>query len=207
MKIVLIIITFIVPAILFGQVDTVHKISATIDLKQYFGEFEGGFSVYNIKNGEYSQYNSEHCQKRYSPCSTFKIPNSLIGLETGVAADSDFVIQYDSLLHPRNERMLNTVPFKYWFQDLSMKAAFKCSCVWYYQELARRIGTERMDAHIKLMNYGNNDISNGIDNFWLCGSLQISINEQIDFLKKTLYRPYSRTFKQDDQCCERHHAL
>jgi beta-lactamase class D len=41
-----------------------------------------------------------------------------------------------------------------------------------------------MDAYIKLMNYGNNDISSGIDNFWLCGSMLISINEQIEFLKK-----------------------
>jgi beta-lactamase class D len=136
MKKILIIIVLIVPGTLFGQVDTVHKISSTINLKQYFGEFEGGFSIYNMKKGEYYQYNSEHCQKRYSPCSTFKIPNSLIGLETGIAADSGFVIPYDSLSHPRNERMLNTVPFKYWFQDLSMKAAFKYSCVWYYSRVS-----------------------------------------------------------------------
>jgi beta-lactamase class D len=34
------------------------------------------------------------------------------------------------------------------------------------------------------LDYGNNDISSGLDTYWLCGSIQISINEQIDFLKR-----------------------
>ena len=156
----------------------------TIDLKLKFGNHEGGFSVYNFKTNSYTQYNIEHCKKRLSPCSTFKIPNSLIGLETGVIPDSGFIIKYDSVRHPNNPEMLNTEPFKYWFQDLSLKMAFKYSCVWYYQELARRIGQERMANYINLLDYGNKDISSGIDTFWLCGSMQISINEEIELLKK-----------------------
>jgi beta-lactamase class D len=156
----------------------------TINLKTYFGEYAGGFSVYNIKTDKYIQYNTDHCKKRFSPCSTFKIPNSLIGLETGVIPDTGFIIKYDSVLHPKDAELLKREPFKYWFQDLSLKRAFKYSCVWYYQELASRIGQERMKKYVDLIDYGNNDISSGIDNFWLCGSIEISINEQIDFLKK-----------------------
>jgi beta-lactamase class D len=88
------------------------------------------------------------------------------------------------VLHPRDAEMLNIEPFKYWFQDLSLKKAFKYSCVWYYQELAKRIGHERMAKYVTLLDYGNKDISSGDDTFWLCGSMQISINEQIEFLKK-----------------------
>lgn len=156
----------------------------TVNLKSYFGDFNGGFAVYNLKTDRYIQYNPQHCAKRFSPCSTFKIPNSLIGLETGVIPDTGFIIKYDSVLHPRDTIMLKTEPFRFWFQDLSLKRAFKYSCVWYYQELARKVGSERMSKYINQINYGNKDISSGIDNFWLCGSMDISINEQIDFLKK-----------------------
>lgn len=156
----------------------------TINLKSYFGDFVGGFSLYDLKTDEYIKYNTEHCEKRFSPCSTFKIPNSLIGLETGVITDTAFVIKYDSLLHPKDSFYLANEPFKHWYEDLSFKNAFKYSCVWYYQELARRVGQERMKAKVDVLNYGNNNISSGLDDFWLCGSIQISIDEQIEFLKK-----------------------
>jgi beta-lactamase class D len=155
----------------------------TINLSACFGDKAGGFCLYNLKANSYVQYNPGHCKKRFSPCSTFKIPNSLIGLETGIISDTGFVIKYDSILHPRDSVMLANVPFSYWYNDLSMKNAFKYSCVWYYQELARRVAQERMKTYVDLMNYGNMDISSGIDKFWLCGSMEISINEQIEFLK------------------------
>ena len=156
----------------------------TINLKSYFGDFVGGFSLYDLKTDTYTKYNIEHCEKRFSPCSTFKIPNSLIGLETGVIADTAFVIKYDSVLHPKEAFYLANEPFKHWYEDLSFKSAFKYSCVWYYQELARRVGQERMKEKVDALNYGNNDISSGLDDFWLCGSIQVSIDEQIEFLKK-----------------------
>jgi beta-lactamase class D len=161
----------------------------TTKIKSYFGDFRGGFSVYNLKTGKTIQYNPKHCKTRFSPCSTFKIPNSLIGLETGIVPDTSFIIKYDSVQHPKDPEMLKSEPFKYWFQDLSLKQALKYSCVWYYQELARRIGRDRMKKYVELIDYGNNNISSGVDTFWLCGSIEISINEQIDFLKKLyLYR-------------------
>jgi len=163
---------------LFGQ-----KID-TIDLKSYYGAFVGGFSIYDLKTDKYIQYNIEHCKKRFSPCSSFKIPNSLIGLETGVISDTGFIIKYDSILHPKDSFKLANEPFKYWYEDLSLKRAFKYSCVWYYQELARRVGQERMKKMVNDLDYGNKDISSGLDTYWLCGSIQISINEQIEFLKK-----------------------
>jgi len=163
---------------LFGQ--TID----TFDLKPYFGNFTGGIAIYNLNTDKYIQYNPEHCKKRFSPCSTFKIPNSLIGLETGVIADTGFIIKYDSILHPKDAFYLANEPFKYWYQDLSLKQAIKYSCVWYYQELARRVGQEQMHKMVNNINYGNNDISCGLDTYWLCGSMQISIIEQIDFLKR-----------------------
>lgn len=150
----------------------------------YFGKLSGAFSVYNMQTDVFIDYNPEQCNKRYSPCSTFKIPNSLIGLETGVIDDTSFVIKYDSILHTKDPDMMEIEPFKYWFGDLSLNQAFKYSCVWYYQELARRVGNERMKKYIEYLKYGNGDISSGLDSYWLCGSIQISIREQIEFLKR-----------------------
>jgi beta-lactamase class D len=101
-----------------------------------------------------------------------------------VIADTGYVIKYDSILHPKDSLQLATEPFKHWYEDLSLKSAIKYSCVWYYQELARRVGQEQMKDMVSRLDYGNNDISSGLDSYWLCGSIQISINEQIEFLKK-----------------------
>ena len=84
--------------------------------------------------------------------------------------------------------MYKKEPFKYWMQDHTLKTAIKNSLVWYYQELARRIGNKKMTKLLKQIDYGNNDISSGINEFWLCGSLKISTKEQIEFLKKLYQR-------------------
>lgn len=164
--------------------DSFGQKADTTDLNSLFESFTGGFAIYDLKTDKYTQYNPEHCKKRFSPCSTFKIPNSLIGLETGVIKDTAFIIRYDSKRHPLDSAQLTREPFKYWYQDLSLKRAFKYSCVWYYQELARRVGEAQMKKMVTIFNYGNKDISGGLDSYWLCSSIQISINEQVDFLKK-----------------------
>jgi len=75
-----------------------------------------------------------------------------------------------------------------------MKTAFKYSATWFYQEMARRVGKERMQRYLDAANYGNKSTNGGIDRFWLDGGLRITPREQIDFLVK-LYRnelPFSR---------------
>jgi beta-lactamase class D len=114
---------------------------------------------------------------RYSPASTFKIVNSLIGLETNVANDEDFIIRWDGKVHEREE----------WNKDMSMREAFKVSCVPYYQELARRIGMIDMKQWIDSIKYGNKQTGSVVDNFWLNDTLQISPDEQVGFMKKLYF--------------------
>jgi beta-lactamase class D len=71
-----------------------------------------------------------------------------------------------------------------WNQDLNMRSAIQYSAVWFYQELARRIGTERMQHYIDRASYGNADIGGSIDHFWLDGDLRISARQQVDFLRR-----------------------
>ncbi len=108
-----------------------------------------------------------------SPYSTFKIPNSLIGLETGVIPNQHHVIEWDGTEYP----------VEAWKQDHTLETAIRDSVVWYYRELAAQVGTERMQQHVSAIPYGNQDISGG-PTFWLASSLEISADEQIEFLRR-----------------------
>ena len=155
------------------------------DFSIFFNNYKGCFVIYDYNNKYYIRYNKEQCEKRISPCSTFKIPNTLIGLETGVITDENFTLNWDGTNYPRES----------WNHDQNLKSAILNSVVWYYQEIARRVGEEKMSEYIKKIGYGNEDISGGIDKFWLMSSLKISANEQVEFLKKL----YSNNFLFSDR--------
>ena len=60
----------------------------------------------------------------------------------------------------------------------------KYSAVWYYIEIAQQVGAHRMEKYVTQFRYGNGDTSGGIDQFWRNSSLQISADEQVDFLER-----------------------
>lgn len=146
------------------------------DFEKYYHSFdvEGCFMLYNRKENSYLVYRPDLAGKGFLPASTFKICNSMIGLETGVISDENFVIPWDSVLRQKPE----------WNADSDLKNAFKNSTVWYYQELARRVGPEKMKYWLDKADYGNKNCSGQIDQFWLSGKLRISAQQQIDFLKR-----------------------
>jgi beta-lactamase class D len=109
------------------------------------------------------------------PASTFKIPNSVIALETGVVGDPDKdVFKWDGAVRS----------IEGWNRDHTLRSAIAASAVPVYQEIARRIGAERMQKYVDLFEYGNRDIGGGIDQFWLSGSLRIDPVQQIDFVDR-----------------------
>jgi beta-lactamase class D len=109
------------------------------------------------------------------PASTYKIPNSVIALETGVVGDPDKdVFKWDGV----------TRAYPAWNKDHTMRSAIAASAVPVYQEIARRIGEERMQKYVNEFDYGNKNIGGGIDRFWLTGDLRIDPIQQIDFLDR-----------------------
>ena len=87
--------------------------------------------------------------QRFLPASTFKIVNSLIGIETGKIIDEKMIIPWDGVKRWNKD----------WNQDLTMEQAFKLSAVPYFQEVARRIGRDTMQQWIDTLKYGNMNIS------------------------------------------------
>jgi beta-lactamase class D len=159
-------------------------------------EWASYFERNGIKNGCFElrdhnhdciyYYNLERCSKRFLPASTFKIFNSLAGLESGVANDDQYVIPWDSV-HRKPE----------WDKDLTMNEAFKVSCVPYYRALAKKIGMEKMKYYIDTVRYGNMNLNTAIDSFWLNDTLKISPDEQIGFLKRMYF--YELPFSERSQ--------
>ncbi|GAK48984.1 beta-lactamase [Candidatus Moduliflexus flocculans] len=119
-------------------------------------------------------HNDSRAEERFLPASTFKIPNTLIALEEGIIADEKEIIAWDGQDKGWNE----------WNKDQSLETAFPLSCVWFYQELAKRVGNERYIRHLQQIHYGNEQTGSDVTTFWLEGDLRISALEQIDFLKK-----------------------
>ena len=146
------------------------------DFEKYYNQFnvDGSFVIYDQNNDKFILYNQKQFKEPFSPASTFKICNSLIGLETGVIKDEDFVIPWDSVIRQNPK----------WNQDHDLKLAFKNSTVWYYRELARRVGGEKMKFWLNKAQYGNTDTTGGVDLFWLKGGLRVTPEQQIDFLKR-----------------------
>jgi bla regulator protein BlaR1 len=145
-----------------------------VDLSEYFGRREGCFVLYDAQADRYIRYNPKGCAERFTPCSTFKIANSLIALQTGVASGPEFSLKWDGVARP-------IAP---WNGDQNMRSAFSNSVVWYYQEVARRIRPERMEDYVRRLEYGNCDTSGGITNFWLESTLRISADEQVEFVRR-----------------------
>lgn len=153
--------------------------TAQPDLSRFFAGVDGAFVLHDPQTGRTVRHNPERSRTRFLPASTFKIPNSLIALETGVVPGAEFTLAWDSTRAPRQAWWPAA-----WSRSNDLHSAFQNSVVWYYQELARRIGPERMRAHLARFRYGNQEIGGGIDQFWLRGELRISPDEQIDFLQR-----------------------
>ena len=137
--------------------------------------YDGVFVIYDPKQDLYISTNSAKAGLGYLPASTFKILNTLIGLESGLIADENFIIPWDG-----KERSIAE-----WNKDHTLRSAFKASCVPYYQELARRVGKKQMKHYVTLADYGEMHIKKkNIDRFWLTGKSRITAFEQVDFLKR-----------------------
>jgi beta-lactamase class D len=136
---------------------------------------EGTFVAYKVDDYTVIASDKERSGQAILPASTFKIPNSVIALDTGVVGDPDKdVFKWDGVTRFIPE----------WNKDHTLRSAIAASVVPVYQEIARRIGEERMQKYVDAFDYGNRDIGGGIDRFWLTGDLRIDPIQQVDFLDR-----------------------
>ena len=145
-----------------------------LQVDHLFADTQGTIIMKNLKNHKTYAYNLERGKERFTPESTFKVPNALIGLEEEAVEDEYDVKRWDGTVRQ----------FEEWNRDHTLGSGMRHSVIWYYQAMARDIGAEKMQDHLDQINYGNHDISGGIDTFWLDSSLRISALEQLAFMEQ-----------------------
>lgn len=136
---------------------------------------KGAILIYDASAECYYSNDFERAALGKLPASTYKIPHSIIALETGLVEDDRTIFPWDG-----EARYLDI-----WERDMNFREAFQLSCVPCYQGVARRIGSQRMNEYLDRIGYSGMQVdSSNIDQFWLQGESGISCFSQIDFLRR-----------------------
>lgn len=154
-----------------------HHVDLRADMNTRFSEVgtQGVFAALRVRDQHLVTTDEARMRQPFIPASTFKVPHALIALETGVVADADTeIIHWDGKVRS----------IAAWNKDHTLRSAMAVSAVPVYQQIARRIGAERMQKYLAAFRYGNQQIGAHIDRFWLDGPLQISVLEQIAFFDR-----------------------
>jgi beta-lactamase class D len=146
------------------------------DLVELFRDagVDGTFVLYDVAGDRLVTVNPARAEQPFVPASTFKIPHSLIALETGAVADEHEIVPYGD--RPQ--------PVAAWEQDMALPAAVRDSNVPVFQELARRIGIDAEREWLVRLGYGNTQVGVEVERFWLDGPLEISAVEQVQWLAR-----------------------
>ncbi|SET46372.1 class D beta-lactamase [Thalassotalea agarivorans] len=134
----------------------------------------GSMVVEHLESKKRYVYNPARAKQPFTVASTFKIPNTLIALQAGVATNAETRFKWNG----------TDYWLKSWNKDQTLASAFQVSCVWCYQQIAQQVGAERYKAYIKSMDYGTLPDAFDVENFWLDGTLKLSAEAQVNFLKK-----------------------
>ena len=135
---------------------------------------KGAFVLFKPMRERYRVHNALRAERRVLPAATFDIANALVGLEVGSIADENEVFGWDG----------RTKPLEAWERDHALASGMREGVAWMFQEVARRTGKVRMREWLERLEYGNRDLSGGIDHFWLQGGLRVSAMEQVRFLHR-----------------------
>jgi beta-lactamase class D len=127
------------------------------------------------------------CTTRVTPASTFKVALAVMGFESGILTDAHA---------PVLDRREGDADWggEAWKQPADPTRWLKYSIVWYSQQIARKLGAERLTDYASSFGYGNADFSgdpgknNGLERAWIASSLKISPAEQVTFLRKLANR-------------------
>ncbi len=156
------------------------------DLARLFQErdVEGTIIISSLDGKRNYVHNKGRAETRFVPASTFKVLNTLIALEEGAIRNEKEVIKWDG-----KETGIDACN-----KDQTLETAFRASCIWFYQDLAKRVGNRKYLVHLRKTAYGNGKTGPEVTTFWVEGDLKISAAEQIDFLRKLHAEslPYSK---------------
>lgn len=144
------------------------------DYGTFFKGYSGSFVLYDLEKDSWQIYNRKNSIRRIAPDSTYKIYSALCALEKGIITSTDSRLLWDGTKYPINS----------WNKNQSLETAMKDSVNWYFNLLDKENGYGSMQQFFHKIHYGNEDLSGGIDRYWLESSLKISPVEQVKLLKQ-----------------------
>lgn len=133
----------------------------------------GTFVLWEPDSGRLQASDTARARRGFLPASTFKVFNSLVALQEKAVQSEHETIAWDGVQRRSPD----------WNEDQNMAQAMARSTVWWYQEVARRAGAERMQHWLGSVGYGNRSMGDSIHLFWLQGGLRITPLEQIRFME------------------------
>lgn len=152
--------------------------AATAEQPDYARIFQGRdacFLLYDMKTDTLAaHYNDSRCAERVSPCSTFKVPLSLMAFDAGLLKDESTVIRWDGTTYSRDA----------WNRDQTSRSWMADSVVWVSQRLTAQLGMKRVKRYLAGLDFGNRDMSGGLTRAWLMSSLEVSPEEELRFWRK-----------------------
>ncbi len=141
--------------------------------------------MFNLKTQKFEEIiNHHHCDERLPAVSTFKVPLAVMAIQSHLIENEHSVQTWDG-----NRRVIES-----WNKDHTAKTWMKDSVIWYSQKLTERLGKIKTEFYLKRFEFGNADMSGGIDSAWLTSAfffsgpvkntLKINGYEQVRFLQK-----------------------
>ena len=157
-----------------GAIQTVNTASSQREMEiPYLFEQAQTQAVFVTYDGiQLKSYGNDltRAQRAYVPASTFKMLNALIGIQHNKTNPNE-VFKW------KGEKR----SFTSWEKDMTLAEAMQASAVPVYQELARRIGLDLMQKEVRRVGFGNADIGQHVDDFWLVGPLKITPEQEVKF--------------------------
>ena len=145
------------------------------DFAKLFSGRDGCFELYDLKTNKLIvRSNARRCAERTSPCSTFKVPLSLMAFDAGLLTDENSPMKWDGTLTSR----------EVWNHDHTAATWMQNSVVWFSQRLTPMLGMEKVKSYLARFDYGNRNMTGGLTTAWLSSSLTISPDEQLTFWKR-----------------------
>lgn len=181
MRFFLFMLAVLLPTVAVAEDDDLARLFAAPSL-------DGTMVIASVHGGQTWVHHAARAAQRFSPASSFKVFNTLIALEAKAVSSKDSVFRWDGTHYD----------FPDWNHDQTLETAFKVSCVWCYQAMARRVGAATYRQYLRRANYGVLPDAFDVSTFWLDGSLQVSAIEQVALLKQIYRRelPFSaRTYE------------
>lgn len=102
-----------------------------------------------------------------------------MALEYKAIQDENEILKWDGKPKSHLGNIVNV-----WNKDTDLKNAFKNSTIWFYKEVAKRIGRERYQNTLNKCKYGNGNFSEQGTDFWNYGEFAVTPQNQIEFLIK-----------------------